>query len=38
MLFLGESLYAYHLVGAALVFSGIVMAVRDQLATSSDRI
>ncbi|MEE9570743.1 MAG: DMT family transporter [Gammaproteobacteria bacterium] len=38
MLFLGESLYAYHLGGAALVFSGIVMAVRDQLATSSDRI
>ena len=38
MLFLGESLYAYHLVGAALVFSGLVMAVRDQLATSSDRI
>ena len=37
MLFLGESLYTFHLVGAALVFSGIVMAVRDQLATSSDR-
>ncbi len=38
MLFLGESLYTYHLIGAALVFSGIAMAVRDRLATSSDRI
>ena len=38
ILFLGESLYAFHLIGAALVFLGIVITVRDRLATSSDRI
>jgi len=31
VLFLGESLYAFHLVGAVLVFLGIVMAVRSRL-------
>ncbi len=38
ILFLGESLYAFHLIGAALVFLGIVITVRDRLATSSNRI
>ena len=38
MLFLGESLYTFHLIGAALVFLGIIMAVRDRLAISSDRV
>lgn len=37
ILFLGESLYSFHLIGAALVFLGIVITVRDRLATSSDR-
>ncbi|MEE8236951.1 MAG: DMT family transporter [Gammaproteobacteria bacterium] len=38
ILFLGESLYAFHLIGAALVFMGIVITIRDRLATSSNRI
>jgi drug/metabolite transporter (DMT)-like permease len=38
MLFLGERLYAFHLIGAALVFLGILITVRDRLATSSDRV
>ena len=38
ILFLGESLYAFHLIGAALVFLGIMITVRDRLATSTDRI
>ncbi len=38
MLFLGESLHSFHLIGAALVFLGIAITVRDRLATSSDRI
>ncbi len=37
ILFLGESLYSFHLIGAALVFLGIVITVRDRLAKSSDR-
>jgi drug/metabolite transporter (DMT)-like permease len=28
MLFLGEQLFAYHLIGAALVFMGILLAAR----------
>ena len=38
VLFLGERLYAFHVVGAALVFLGILMAVRDRLATAPDRL
>ena len=38
MLFLGESLYTFHVIGAAFVFLGIVMAVRDRLASSSERV
>ena len=38
MLFLGESLYTFHVIGAAFVLLGIVMAVRDRLASSSERI
>jgi drug/metabolite transporter (DMT)-like permease len=38
ILFLGERLYAFHVVGAALVFLGILMAVRDRLATATDRL
>ena len=38
ILFLGESLYSFHLIGAALVFMGIVITIRDRLATSSNRI
>ena len=38
MLFLGESLFSFHLIGAALVFLGIAITVRDRLATSSERI
>ncbi len=38
MLFLGERLYTFHVIGAAFVFLGIVMAVRDRLASSSERV
>ncbi len=31
MLFLGERLFAYHVIGAVLVFIGILMAVRGRL-------
>ncbi len=37
MLFLGERLYAYHVIGAVLVFLGIVLAVRDRAATITAR-
>ena len=38
ILFLGEHLYAFHVIGAALVFLGILMAVRDRLTTAPDRL
>jgi len=38
ILFLGERLYAFHIIGAALVLLGILMAVRDRLTTAPDRL